>query len=142
MDTYNDPALEQYAALDRMGEERSRTFKQMIAKVSPQFIMAHGGEMLQHFKDLKALSIQSQYKLEELSRRYDHDSDKFSQMLQGAERRLDRQLEDMSMMRRALLSLPVSDMSPEAMRHQSFLLQALSDAQDSFNRELDRLYDL
>ena len=142
MSNCNDASLEQYEQLDHLGQVQSSSLKSMIAKISPQFIMTHGSEMVQAVRELKALSIKSQAQLDALSMKYSHDSGKFSKILQGAERRLDRQLEDMSLLRRSLLSLPVSDLTPAMMQHQQAILVALSEAQDSFNRELDRLYDL
>ena len=63
-------------------------------------------------------------------------------MLQGAERRLDRQLEMLSEMRRMLISLSSSSTDSAMLRQQQILLDSIAQAQDSFNHEIDRLYDL
>lgn len=134
--------LTQYEALDSQCEQRSQSMKRMIAQITPQFVMAHGNEIVQGYKELKALSIQSSNCLQQLSMKYAHDSEKFSRMLQGAERRLDRQLDDLSEMRRALVMMPASSSDPDVIQQQKRILDVIAMAQDSFNHEIDRLYDL
>lgn len=89
--------------LDRRCERKSASMENMIAQITPQFLMAHGRDLVQGCKDLMALSIQSSTYLAQLSMKYGHDLEKFDRMLQGAERRLDRQLEMLSEMRRTLI---------------------------------------
>lgn len=127
--------------LDRRCELKSASMKNMIAQITPQFLMAHGRDLVQGCKDLMALSIQSSTYLAQLSMKYGHDLEKFDRMLQGAERRLDRQLEMLSEMRRTLISLSSSTDSA-MLRQQQILLDSIAQAQDSFNHEIDRLYDL
>lgn len=127
--------------LDRRCERKSASMKNMIAQITPQFLMAHGRDLVQGCKDLMALSIQSSTYLAQLSMKYGHDLEKFDRMLQGAERRLDRQLEMLSEMRRTLISLS-SSIDSAMLRQQQILLDSIAQAQDSFNHEIDRLYDL
>lgn len=127
---------------DRQCELQSISMKKMIAQITPQFLMAHGHDLVQGCKDLMALSIQSSTYLEQLSMKYGHDLEKFDRMLQGAERRLDRQLEMLSEMRRALIALTSSSIDSATLGQQQMLLESIAQAQDSFNREIDRLYDL
>ena len=134
--------LTQYEALDRQCEQRSQSMKRMIAQLTPQFVMAHGNEIVQSWKDLKALTIQSNNYLCQLRMRYEHDAEKFEKLLRGAERRLDRQLDDLSEMRRAIVMMPASSTNPDVLRQQKAILEAIGMAQDSFNHEIDRLYDL
>ncbi len=128
--------------LDRRCERKSASMKNMIAQITPQFLMAHGRDLVQGCKDLMALSIQSSTCLAQLSMKYGHDLEKFDRMLQGAERRLDRQLEMLSEMRRTLISLSTSSTDSAMLRQQQILLDSIAQAQDSFNHEIDRLYDL
>ncbi len=128
--------------LDRRCERKSASMKNMIAQITPQFLMAHVRDLVQGCKDLMALSIQSSTYLAQLSMKYGHDLEKFDRMLQGAERRLDRQLEMLSEMRRTLISLSSSSTDSAMLRQQQILLDSIAQAQDSFNHEIDRLYDL
>lgn len=128
--------------LDRQCEQKSTSMKKMIAQITPQFVMAHGQELVRGCKDLMALSIQSSTYLEQLSMKYGHDLAKFDKMLKGAERRLDRQLDDLSEMRRALISMTSSSADSALIRQQQILLDTIAQAQNSFNHEIDRLYDL
>lgn len=134
--------LTQYEALDSQCEQQSQSIRGMIARITPGFVMTHGNEIVQGYKELKALSIQSSNCLQQLSMKYAHDSEKFSKMLQGAERRLDRQLDDLSKMRRALVMMPASSSDPDMIQQQKRILDVIAMAQDSFNHEIDRLYDL
>ena len=63
-------------------------------------------------------------------------------MLKGAERRLDLQLEVLSEMRHALISLSSSSIDAAMLRQQQMLLDEIARAQQSFNHEIDRLYNL
>ena len=128
--------------LDRRCVLKSASMKNMIAQITPQFLMAHGRDLVQGCKDLMALSIQSSTYLAQLSMKYGYDLEKFDRMLQGAERRLDRQLEMLSEMRRMLISLSSSSTDSAMLRQQLILLDSIAQAQDSFNHEIDRLYDL
>ena len=128
--------------LDRQCEEKSVSIKKTIAQITPQFLMAHGRDLVQGCRELMALSIQSSTYLEQLSMKYGHDLAKFDRMLQGAERRLDRQLEMLSEMRRTLISLSSSSTDSAMLRQQQILLDSIAQAHDSFNHEIDRLYDL
>lgn len=128
--------------LDRRCVLKSASMKNMIAQITPQFLMAHGRDLVQGCKDLMALSIQSSTYLAQLSMKYGYDLEKFDRMLQGAERRLDRQLEMLSEMRRMLISLSSSSTDSAMLRQQQILLDSIAQAQDSFNHEIDRLYDL
>lgn len=142
MATNADNQLERYREIDRMSEQQSVSLRQMAAQITPQFIAAHGSEIVRSCKELQALSIQSRTYLRQLSMKYAHDSDKLAKMISGAERRLDRQLDELSMLRRALLSLPAAYGNPALMAQQRQILDAIAMAQDSFNHEIDRLYDL
>ena len=128
--------------LDRRCVLKSASMKNMIAQITPQFLMAHGRDLVQGCKDLMALSIQSSTYLAQLSMKYGYDLEKFDRMLQGAERRLDRQLEMLSEMRRMLISLSSSSTDSAMLRQQQILLDSIAQAQDSFNHEIDRLYAL
>ena len=128
--------------LDRRCVLKSASMKNMIAQITPQFLMAHGRDLVQGCKDLMALSIQSSTYLAQLSMKYGYDLEKFDRMLQGAERRLDRQLEMLSEMRRMLISLSSSSTDSAMLRQQQILLDSIAQAQDSFNHEIARLYDL
>lgn len=138
----NNSELERYEALDRRCEQTSQSMRQTIARITPQFIMAHGRDIVEGWKNLRALSIQSSTYLVQLKLKYAHDSEKFNRLLQGAERRLDRQLDDLSEMRRAIISMPASSANPAVLEQQKSILNAIAMAQDSFNHEIDRLYDL
>lgn len=138
----NNSELERYEVLDRQCQQSSQSIKRMIAQISPQFIMTHGKEIVEGWKDLRTLSIQSSTCLQQLGMKYAHDSEKFGKLLQGAERRLDRQLDDLSEMRRAILSMPASLTAPAVVEQQNRILNDIAMAQDSFNHEIDRLYDL
>ena len=142
MSNSEENLVEKYDDTDRASEEKSMTLKKMFMQISPQLLREHGGTMLQHFKDLQALNIRSRTYLEALSMKYDHNSDKFTKLLRGAERRLDRQLDDLSIMRRALIMMPPGSLTPDVIKHQQNLLAAISAAQNSFDLEIDRLYDL
>lgn len=128
--------------LDRQCEEKSVSIKKTIAQITPQFLMAHGRDLVQGCRELMALSIQSSTYLEQLSMKYGRDLAKFDRMLQGAERRLDSQLELLTEMRRALIALSSSSVDAATLRQQQILLNEIASAQASFNHELDRLYDL
>lgn len=128
--------------LDRQCERKTTSLKMMIAQITPQIMMTHGRDLVQGFKELKALSIQSSTYLEQLRIKYGHDLEKFDKMLKGAERRLDLQLEVLSEMRRALISLSSSSIDAAMLRQQQMLLDEIAMAQQSFNHEIDRLYNL
>ena len=141
METYNTD-IAKCESLDRQCEQQSTSLKGMVAKITPQLIMEHGGDIVKSCRDLMALSIQSSTHLEQLSMKYGHDLEKFGRFLKGAERRLDRQLDDLSEMRRALISMSTDSCDPAMLRQQQNILNAIAQAQDSFNHEIDRLYDL
>lgn len=128
--------------LYRQCEQQTTSMKMMIAQITPQFVMTHGRDLVQGCKELMALSIQSSAYLEQLSMKYGHDLEKFDKMLKGAERRLDLQLEMLSEMRRTLISLSSSSIDAAMLRQQQMLLGEIARAQNSFNHEIDRLYDL
>lgn len=128
--------------LARQCERQTTSMKMMIAQITPQFVMTHGRDLVQGFKELKALSIQSSTYLEQLRIKYGHDLEKFDKMLKGAERRLDLQLEVLSEMRHALISLSSSSIDAAMLRQQQMLLDEIARAQQSFNHEIDRLYNL
>ena len=128
--------------LDRQCEQQTTSMKMMIAQITPQFVMTHGRDLVQGCKELMALSIQSSAYLEQLRIKYGHDLEKFDKMLKGAERRLDLQLEVLSEMRRTLISLSSSSIDAAMLRQQQMLLGEIARAQNSFNHEIDRLYDL
>ena len=128
--------------LARQCEQQTTSMKMMIAQITPQCVMTHGRDLVQGFKELKALSIQSSTYLEQLRIKYGHDLEKFDKMLKGAERRLDLQLEVLSEMRRALISLSSSSIDAAMLRQQQMLLDEIARAQQSFNHEIDRLYNL
>lgn len=128
--------------LDRQCERKTTSLKMMIAQITPQIMMTHGRDLVQGFKELKALSIQSSTYLEQLRIKYGHDLEKFDKMLKGAERRLDLQLEVLSEMRHALISLSSSSIDAAMLRQQQMLLDEIARAQQSFNHEIDRLYNL
>lgn len=142
MNSETDSQIEKYDEIDRRSEERSLSMKQMIAQISPQFIMAHGSEIVRGCQELQALSIQARTSLEQLRMKYSHDSEKFTKLLRGAERRLDRQLDDLSAMRRMLIMMPAPAGDMNLIAQQQRILDAISMAQESFDREIDRLYDL
>lgn len=128
--------------LDRQCEQQTTSMKMMIAQITPQFVMTHGRDLVQGCKELMALSIQNSAYLEQLRIKYGHDLEKFDKMLKGAERRLDLQLEVLSEMRRTLISLSSSSIDAAMLRQQQMLLGEIARAQNSFNHEIDRLYDL
>ena len=123
-------------------EQQTTSMKMMIAQITPQFVMTHGRDLVQGCKELMALSIQNSAYLEQLRIKYGHDLEKFDKMLKGAERRLDLQLEVLSEMRRALISLSSSSIDAAMLRQQQMLLDEIARAQQSFNHEIDRLYNL
>ena len=128
--------------LSRQCEQQTTSMKMMIAQITPQFVMTHGRDLVQGCKELMALSIQNSAYLEQLRIKYGHDLEKFDKMLKGAERRLDLQLEVLSEMRRTLISLSSSSIDAAMLRQQQMLLGEIARAQNSFNHEIDRLYDL
>ena len=128
--------------LDRQCERKTTSLKMMFAQITPQFVMTHGRDLVQGCKELMALSIQNSAYLEQLRIKYGHDLEKFDKMLKGAERRLDLQLEVLSEMRHALISLSSSSIDAAMLRQQQMLLDEIARAQQSFNHEIDRLYDL
>lgn len=128
--------------LARQCERKTTSLKMMIAQITPQLVMTHGRDLVQCCKELRALSIQSSTYLEQLRIKYGHDLEKFDKMLKGAERRLDLQLEVLSEMRRALISLSSSSIDAAMLRQQQMLLDEIARAQQSFNHEIDRLYNL
>lgn len=138
----NHAEIAKSEALDRQCEEQSMSIKKMIAQITPEFLKANGQDIVRGCRDLMALSIQSSTYLEQLSMKYGHDLAKFDRMLQGAERRLDRQLEVLSEMRRKLISFSTPLMDQATLRQQQMLLCEIARAQDSFDHEIDRLYDL
>ena len=134
--------IEKCEDLDRQCEQQTTSMKMMIAQITPQFVMTHGRDLVQGCKELMALSIQNSAYLEQLRIKYGHDLEKFDKMLKGAERRLDLQLEVLSEMRRTLISLSSSSIDAAMLRQQQMLLGEIARAQNSFNHEIDRLYDL
>ena len=128
--------------LARQCEQQTTSMKMMIAQITPQLVMTHGRDLVQCCKELRALSIQSSTYLEQLRIKYGHDLEKFDKMLKGAERRLDLQLEVLSEMRHALISLSSSSIDAAMLRQQQMLLDEIARAQQSFNHEIDRLYNL
>lgn len=142
MENNQDIQLQKYEEVGRESDNQSRKLKLMVAGAASKAILANAGQIIQGYRDLQALAIQSNTYLTQLSMKYAHDSEKFKEMIRGAERRLDRQLEDLSEMRRALLMMSPSSSNPEEIKNQCALLEMIAMAQDSFNREIDRLYDL
>lgn len=142
MENNQDIQLQKYEEAGRKSDIQSKKLQLMVAGVASKAILANAGQIIQGYKELQALAIQSNTYLTQLSMKYAHNSEKFKEMIRGAERRLDRQLENLSEMRRALLLMSPSSSSLEETKTQRALLEMIAMAQDSFNREIDRLYDL
>ncbi|MDE6771984.1 MAG: hypothetical protein K2J49_05220 [Muribaculaceae bacterium] len=142
MENNQDIQLQKYEEVGRKSDNQSRELKLMVAGVASKAILANAGQIIQGYRELQALAIQSNTYLTQLSMKYAHNSEKFKELIRGAERRLDRQLEDLSEMRRALLLMSPSSSNQEEIKNQRALLEMIAMAQDSFNREIDRLYDL
>lgn len=142
MENNQDIQLQKYEEAGRKSDIQSKKLQLMVAGVASKAILANAGQIIQGYKELQALAIQSNTYLTQLSMKYAHNSEKFKELIRGAERRLDRQLENLSEMRRALLLMSPSSSSLEETKNQRALLEMIAMAQDSFNREIDRLYDL
>lgn len=142
MATDNNSLEERYAVLELRSEQTSQSLSKMMTGMTGQLLRQHGPQLVQSAKELAALAMQSGTYLSKLSMEYGHRSEKFKEMIRGAERRLDRQLDDLSMMRRQLLTLTVASADPRVLTIQRQLLEAIGKAQESFDREIDRLYDL
>lgn len=142
MATDNNSLEERYEVLELRSEQTSQSLSKMMTGMTGQLLRQHGSELVQGAKELAALAMQSSTYLSKLGMEYGHRSEKFEEMIRGAERRLDRQLDDLSMMRRQVLTLTSSGIDPQILTLQRQLLDAIGQAQDSFNREIDRLYDL
>lgn len=140
MATDNNSLEERYEVLELRSEQTSQSLSKMMTGMTGQLLRQHGSELVQGAKELAALAMQSSTYLSKLGMEYGHRSEKFEEMIRGAERRLDRQLDDLSMMRRQLLTLTSSGIDPQILTLQRQLLDAIGQAQDSFNREIDRLY--
>lgn len=137
-----DSQIDRYEGLELKSKQQSESMREILVQLSPQFLTTHGSEIIKYCTQLRTLSIQSRTVLEQIRMKYAYDSDKFTKIIGGAERRLDRQLDDLSMMRRMLITMPVSTSDPNLIAQQKRILDAISMAQESFNREISLLYDL
>lgn len=142
MESYSDCGLQLYEEAGSKSDRLSGELKRMVAGVSARAMLENAGDIVRGWKELQAINIQSRTYLAQLSMKYDHDSEKFRKILQGAERRLDRQLDELSDMRRTLMTMSVSSSNADELRSQRMLLEMIAEAQKSFNHEIDRLYDL
>lgn len=98
--------------------------------------------ILTTFKDMQLADKQYKYNFDCLCKSLDHNLDKFKALVSGAERRLERNMDNLDRYTMMLLDYNLGTLDVNEMRAQQTILDCIQQANDRFNNELDKLYNL
>lgn len=99
-------------------------------------------QLINTFNNLMSEQMHLNNQLAQLELLMRNNLEKFKEIVSGAEKRLDRNLDSIDRWTELLLSRDLGSMDINEMNAQQMILKAIEDANDRFNNELDRLYSL
>ena len=94
------------------------------------------------FTQLKSEQQKLDAQLKALQETLQNNLEKFKEIVGGAEKRLDRQLDTIDKWTEMLLLRDLGTLDVNEMNAQQTILEAIRMANDRFNNELDKLYSL
>lgn len=98
--------------------------------------------ILNTFKDIQLADKQYQYSFDSMCKSLDHNLDKFKAIVGGAERRLERNMNSLDNLTMKLLNYNLGTLDVNEMRAQQTILDLIQQANDRFDNELNKLYNL
>ena len=98
--------------------------------------------MMDSFVQLKREQQQLDAQLKVVQETLRNNLEKFKEIVRGAEKRLDRQLDTIDRWTEMLLMRDLGTLDINEMNAQQTILEAIQMANDRFNNELDKLYSL
>jgi uncharacterized protein YktA (UPF0223 family) len=98
--------------------------------------------IMDSFVQLKLEQQQLDLQLKVVQETLRNNLEKFKEIVRGAEKRLDRQLDTIDRWTEMLLMRDLGTLDDNEMNAQQTILEAIQMANDRFNNELDKLYSL
>ena len=98
--------------------------------------------LVNSFTQLKSEQQKLDAQLKALQETLQNNLEKFKEIVRGAEKRLDRQLDTIDKWTEMLLLRDLGTLDVNEMNAQQTILEAIRMANDRFNNELDKLYSL
>ena len=98
--------------------------------------------LVNSFTQLKSEQQKLDAQLRALQETLQNNLEKFKEIVRGAEKRLDRQLDTIDKWTEMLLLRDLGTLDVNEMNAQQTILEAIQMANDRFNNELDKLYSL
>ena len=98
--------------------------------------------LVNSFTQLKSEQQKLDAQLKVIQETLKNNLEKFKEIVRGAEKRLDRQLDTIDKWTEMLLSRDLGTLDVNEMNAQQTILEAIQMANDRFNNELDKLYSL
>jgi len=98
--------------------------------------------LVNSFTQLKSEQQKLDAQLKALQETLQNNLEKFKEIVRGAEKRLDRQLDTIDKWTEMLLLRDLGTLDVNEMNAQQTILEAIQMANDRFNNELDKLYSL
>ena len=98
--------------------------------------------LVNSFTQLKSEQLKLDAQLKALQETLQNNLEKFKEIVRGAEKRLDRQLDTIDRWTEMLLMRDLGTLDINEMNAQQAILEAIQMANDRFNNELDKLYSL
>ena len=98
--------------------------------------------IMDSFVQLKREQQQLDVQLKVVQETLRNNLEKFKEIVRGAEKRLDRQLDTIDRWTEMLLMRDLGTLDDNEMNAQQTILEAIQMANDRFNNELDKLYSL
>ena len=98
--------------------------------------------LVNSFTQLKSEHQKLDAQLKALQETLQNNLEKFKEIVRGAEKRLDRQLDTIDKWTEMLLLRDLGTLDVNEMNAQQTILEAIQMANDRFNNELDKLYSL
>lgn len=125
----------------------SNVVEQRMNQISSMMETGHSlvqqlNPIMDSFVQLKREQQQLDCQLKVVQETLRNNLEKFKEIVRGAEKRLDRQLDTIDRWTEMLLMRDLGTLDDNEMNAQQTILEAIQMANDRFNNELDKLYSL
>lgn len=125
----------------------SNVVEQRMNQISSMMETGHSlvqqlNPIMDSFVQLKREQQQLDAQLKVVQETLRNNLEKFKEIVRGAEKRLDRQLDTIDRWTEMLLMRDLGTLDDNEMNAQQTILEAIQMANDRFNNELDKLYSL
>jgi uncharacterized protein YktA (UPF0223 family) len=125
----------------------SNVVEQRMNQISSMMETGHSlvqqlNPIIDSFVQLKREQQQLDAQLKVVQETLRNNLEKFKEIVRGAEKRLDRQLDTIDRWTEMLLMRDLGTLDDNEMNAQQTILEAIQMANDRFNNELDKLYSL